>query len=63
MASSKDSVTVAVRVRPLLARDKAEGARECLRKFVGADGVSMMDVPPQGRCEIYKASSPKAIAS
>ena len=35
MASSKDSVTVAVRVRPLLARDKAEGARECLRKVAG----------------------------
>ena len=32
---SSDSVTVAVRVRPLLARDVAEGARECLRKVVG----------------------------
>ena len=34
-AKTSDSVTVAVRVRPLLARDKADGARECLRKVAG----------------------------
>ena len=42
--------------------DEPSWARECLRKFVVADGVSMMDVVTEGRCEIYKASSPKAIA-
>ena len=34
-AKTSDSVTVAVRVRPLSARDKADGARECLRKVAG----------------------------
>ena len=34
-ARTSDSVTVAVRVRPLSARDKADGARECLRKVAG----------------------------
>ncbi|KAL1499756.1 hypothetical protein AB1Y20_012443 [Prymnesium parvum] len=36
--------------------DEPEWARECLRKFIVADGVSMMDVMTEGHCEIYKGS-------
>ena len=35
MSDKSDSVSVAVRVRPLLPKDVAEGARECLRKLAG----------------------------
>ena len=34
-SDKSDSVSVAVRVRPLLPKDVAEGARECLRKLAG----------------------------
>ena len=36
--------------------DEPSWARECLRKFVVADGVTMMDVVTESRCEIYKGS-------
>ena len=36
--------------------DEPSWARECLRKFVVADGVTMMDVVTEERCEIYKGS-------
>ena len=36
--------------------DEAEWARECLRKFIVAPGVSMMDVVSNGCCEIHKGS-------
>lgn len=36
--------------------DEPDWARECLRKFVVAAGVSMMDVVSEQRCEIYKGS-------
>ena len=35
-SDKSDSVSVAVRMRPLLPKDVAEGARECLRKLAGA---------------------------
>ena len=38
-STTDEGVTVAVRIRPLLARDKAEGARECLRKVAGEPQV------------------------
>ena len=38
-SSGDEGVAVAVRIRPLLARDKAEGARECLRKVAGEPQV------------------------
>ena len=36
---SEDGVTVGVRIRPLLSRDLAEGARECLHKVFGEPQV------------------------
>uniref|UniRef100_A0A7S4C6K2 Magnesium-dependent phosphatase-1 n=1 Tax=Chrysotila carterae TaxID=13221 RepID=A0A7S4C6K2_CHRCT len=36
--------------------DEPAWARECLRKFVVAPGISMMDVVTEDRCEIYKGS-------
>jgi magnesium-dependent phosphatase 1 len=36
--------------------DEPSWARECLRKFIVADGVSMMDVVTEELCEIYKGS-------
>lgn len=36
--------------------DEPSWARECLRKFIVAPGVSMMDVVTEDRCEIYKGS-------
>ena len=36
--------------------DEPAWARECLRKFIVAPGVCMMDVVTEGRCEIYKGS-------
>ena len=36
--------------------DEPSWARECLKKFIVADGVSMMDVVGEERCEIYKGS-------
>lgn len=36
--------------------DEPSWARECLRKFYVADGVTMWDVVTEARCEIYKGS-------
>ena len=36
--------------------DEPEWARECLSKFIVAEGVTMMDVVSPSRCEIYKGS-------
>ena len=36
--------------------DEPNWARECLRKFIVAPGVSMMDVVNDGCCEIHKGS-------
>ena len=36
--------------------DEPQWARECLRKFFVAPGVTMMDVVTEERCEIYKGS-------
>ena len=36
--------------------DEPAWARECLKKFIVAPGVSMMDVVTEARCEIYKGS-------
>mmetsp|Transcript_28838 Transcript_28838/g.47767 ORF Transcript_28838/g.47767 Transcript_28838/m.47767 type:complete len:187 (-) Transcript_28838:181-741(-) len=36
--------------------DEPAWARECLRKFMVAEGVCMMDVITEDRCEIYKGS-------
>ena len=52
MSSGDHSLVTAVASRS----DEPEWARECLRKFVVADGVSMMDVVGEQRCEIYKGS-------
>ena len=38
-ASKDEGVTVGLRIRPLLARDLAEGAQECLRKVAGEPQV------------------------
>ena len=39
--------------------DEPEWARECLRKFLVAEGVCMMDVVTEARCEIYGGSKQK----
>ena len=36
--------------------DEPSWARECLRKFIVAPGICMMDVVTEERCEIYKGS-------
>jgi len=36
--------------------DEPSWARECLNSFVVADGITMMDVVGEERCEIYKGS-------
>ena len=43
--------------------DEPSWARECLRKFIVAPGVSMMDVVTEERCEIYKGSKKSHFAA
>ena len=49
LAARGKSVFVGVASRS----DEPEWARKCLRKFVVAPGISMMDVITEPRCEIY----------
>ena len=48
-----------IRVGVASRSDEPSWARECLRKFYVAPGVSMMDVVTEKRCEIYKGSKQK----
>ena len=42
--------------------DEPAWARECLRKFIVAPGVSMMDIVTEERCEIYAGSKRQPLA-
>ena len=44
------------RVQNSEATNKKNDVRKCLRKFLVAPGVSMMDVVTEERCEIYKGN-------